>query len=804
MRKPVVYCALLLLTIGAVLVFWPGLWGDEALPAVPGAAEHSGDDGGEIGHGAGGARGDVTGEGGATRPSRAVVAKSRAATSRKNPAPKTAIAGMGLVVVEVRSKGSGKPISDVAVALRPGTVGDGWIRPEVRKTDADGTARFDPMLPGRFWVAAAGGRAYGLLRAGQETVVRVRVPDGYSLEGLVRAANNQAVAGASIWLSDGSLPWQGYEVARSDERGRFRLSHLSGRRYLSVWHKAYSPSRMYQVEGKAGAKISLEVMVGGRSGVVRGIVVDPQQQPVAGAEVQIGTENPEFNSRSEDGSWVPGPPARQTRTDAEGRFVIVGMAPGDALLRVHTQAYPLAQQELVVVAGGEVDVRVQLQRGATLFGVARDADGDSLSRVRVSVEGQVRFGRRWAFTDAKGRYRMPGVPVGKPIQVKAQRWRAGVATLSTTLQPGAEQRWDPILVPKDAAESASKKPNGRLLDHNGRGLAGWWVVVAGARNKRQSVRTDARGFFRVDVKPEQTCRVEAVPRGRYSGFPYLVVTRVRFDLELLELRVPEPESNMARLRAEIVDERGEPLAVKAHLFHREQTLWRAFASDAQGRFDVFPVPPGKIAIKLRAKGRPWKELGEHVFLGGQALDLGRIELGKSGAVLTGRLRRRDGVALVAPKVRVLDAQGKEACVVHVHGQSFRSGPVPLGREYRVYVQGENFAPIVTPVRPSQAGDHRLDLTADPGVTQQLRLVLAAGQKKPGYVTLNVLRAVDKGYEPYWFGGAEGHALGQIQLTLAAGRYMVHAFADRKWVASGAMEIGGQAVAKPVEIAFRRR
>src|SRR5207302_51121 len=152
------------------------------------------------------------------------------------------------------------------------------------------------------------------------------------------------------------------------------------------------------------------------------------------------------SGQSMSGSTVVDPGAE---ADLDGRFVYNGLVPGEYYVTAYLNGYvssqfaltrALAHQDVSEIQRAEAamtrvsvgdrpteSVEIHLQRGATLFGAVKYADGMPAARLFVNIlrieAGQVPFtfrpsgtlvsGPEDAITDDQGHYRISGVPPGK-------------------------------------------------------------------------------------------------------------------------------------------------------------------------------------------------------------------------------------------------------------------------------------------------------------------------------------------------------------------------------------------------------
>ncbi len=91
------------------------------------------------------------------------------------------------------------------------------------------------------------------------------------------------------------------------------------------------------------------------------------RQPVAGARVCLA------DNRS-----------RRTGTDGDGRFLLKSLAPGDVLLRIEAEGYPVNQIPLSMPSGTtSFEQRLELSAGSVVRGVVRDEAGKPRPAVTV-------------------------------------------------------------------------------------------------------------------------------------------------------------------------------------------------------------------------------------------------------------------------------------------------------------------------------------------------------------------------------------------------------------------------------------
>ncbi|MBK9037161.1 MAG: carboxypeptidase regulatory-like domain-containing protein [Myxococcales bacterium] len=298
-------------------------------------------------------------------------------------------------------------------------------------TDADGRYRVGP-LAGAVAVAA---RAWG--HGDFAGVLDLRkVPPGVDpaaeraydvtlvvadaeLEGTVEDPSGLPVLGARVVIDGGAADGR---ATIAGPGGRFRLAMLpAGALAVRVEHGDYPPQRFTVATGDA---VRLTLSFGG------------------GLELLV------FDHHT--GASLPGLPVlatgpagarRDLVTDSGGRARLGPIAPGPWKLAVRTPGYVARTLAAAVAAGdraGQItapDLRLELERGATVSGVVRDRVGDRVAGARITARrGDDEL---TVSTDSLGEFRLRDVPTGA-VSVTATKGGASRA-VALELRPGDER-----------------------------------------------------------------------------------------------------------------------------------------------------------------------------------------------------------------------------------------------------------------------------------------------------------------------------------------------------------------------------
>ena len=160
---------------------------------------------------------------------------------------------------------------------------------------------------------------------------------------------------------------------------------------VSAEHTDFARNETYYYElatgdrdGAGGDRPSLDIEVSPGKPIT-GVVETPDGKPAAGVRIQYtahaypGQTHVELVTGSKD----------ETRTDDQGRFHLVLLTPGRAVLKVFPAAFAVAVRELKDNERGDIG-RLELRKGTSLTGTVLDADGTPIAGVLVNATGFAR------------------------------------------------------------------------------------------------------------------------------------------------------------------------------------------------------------------------------------------------------------------------------------------------------------------------------------------------------------------------------------------------------------------------------
>jgi protocatechuate 3,4-dioxygenase beta subunit len=474
-------------------------------------------------------------------------------------------------------------------------------------------AREEGARPGL--VGTPGATVPGTVTAGSGTwsAARPGLETGRGrIVGRITDAQRQPVAGATVAVrphADGGPTTPPAASGETDADGNFALERLGEAGYLLV---VSAPGRIPVSRRVSGGAEPLELTLEVEQTLAGRVVAGDAEEPVVGIMVF---------ARPFDSPQAGAP--HMAATDEEGRFRIIGVAPGEYLLTYGpggtANGIDLVTGRHGPVASGAEDILVRAERGRPIRGTVRDRDGLALPggfavfalREGTPV-GTNPAAQRHVVVAADGTFHIPGLPPGRytlsfgpgfspqPLAPDAEAapavtvvrgiW-AGTEDLEVTLVRGVEMR-------------------GRVIDEQGQGVHGdGYVYVypvgehAGVPGSA-TVKTDESGRFRTPrLDPAQPYTVFATG---YAGAMAVKEEGVHAGEQEILLRTKRASVITGR----VLDPDGKPVlagvgvqAMATGSFDRSEPGWLAVAyTRADGTFQVEQL--GAHTFRLVAGGGP--------------------------------------------------------------------------------------------------------------------------------------------------------------------------------------------------------
>ncbi len=426
-----------------------------------------------------------------------------------------------------------------------------------------------------------------LLSDGEQ--ISVSLTRGGSLSGQFLDEAGEPVPGVGVRLRaseaglDDLLAWSGAGGGRSDQSGAFRVDRLpeATLRIELVdgnWILPAIPSyRAVDSESTSAGAITLLA-----GGALRGRVVSKgARASVASARVRACAER--LGCR-----W-----SSPSRTDADGRFRLEGLAEGPFTIEVTSGNRPPVTIE--GVTGGGAPVIIEIPQGATVRGRALDASGRPLARVRVgffrpSFPGKAVLSR--VATTTEGSFEIAGVPDGRwELVVRAP----GLAPARVGEREVAESSVTDL---GDVSLGTGRSVRGRVVGPEGEPVPGASIEVvsdSAASEEDALVAAGPDGRFDIGGLPDDSFRL-------LVDAPALAPARVSFPAWTAgdERELPERLIALGRggaIEGSVTDADERPVH-GAHVLIPELAAHFEAVTGIDGKYRLERVPAGPAMVRM--------------------------------------------------------------------------------------------------------------------------------------------------------------------------------------------------------------
>ncbi|MGC4119403.1 MAG: carboxypeptidase-like regulatory domain-containing protein [Myxococcales bacterium] len=598
--------------------------------------------------------------------------------------------------------GTGKPAAGVKVTCDY-RLEDGRWRPVDATSGADGRYRFPLLAPEQYQCKVEDARLLRevrdvALQAGEALAVDFTLKAASPITGVVVDEAGKPVAEVDIRATSKAKS-DDYAGATSRGDGSFSLGGLPAGSYEVEFQKPHFPSMTTTLTApSSGARIVL------RKGLEAfGVVVGPDQRPVADAEVSLS--RPPGESPNE--WWW------SARTNVRGEFRIPGMTAGTYRLVASApdQSDAAATRTAVALSAKATGpFRLQLPKGLSITGMVTRPDGTPVARASVKLEQKSHVGPK----------ELPGA---------APRWEVWSHSADdgsfafTNLAPGTYElgcdQWDDELhLPKGESlvVASGGDPITVVLIHDARAVG---RVVHESGEPLPLFEIDGR----TQSDPEGRFRfVESRERARVLVFSAEGFAPVRRQVEFRQGQ----ESNLGdvvlkvgrTLRGTVLDVRtGSPIAgarVAAGAadlvrpLDPEPRVTAATTTGADGTFTLAHLEQGPLTLVASAPGHRFFWCGIGLVEESVTLELG------SGADLHGRVSDAADRPMKFGHILALESSGRFRKLPLENGEYRLDGVAPG----RLIIKADapedagNFMPQVLEV--PESGELRVDFRERPG------------------------------------------------------------------------------------------
>ncbi|NNB87228.1 hypothetical protein HJC10_13215 [Corallococcus exiguus] len=377
-------------------------------------------------------------------------------------------------------------------------------------SDERGSFRIDGLAPGTYLLEA---RAPGYARV---VLRRLRIPTEGPLTLALRLASviegfvvdSKGLPAADAEVRVGGSPSQ---VVTTGAQGGFSVEVQPGSHPLSARRGEETGALDLPVLCVAGGTVrDVRIQLGAGAALEGRVVEEPEGGPVAGARVEVSLTG---------GDADPGVGV----SDAEGHFVVRGLAPGSYEAKVSAPGYtPAIRRSLTINQGESFPVEFKLSGTGAVEGQVRDSSGAPVAAARISgitlwnngIEGNPIEAR----TDAEGRYRLEGMDKGR-MSLSARHEGATTGVMKfVSVEVNRTAQADFTLDGTGIVEGRVRAARGSLPDAL-EVTAQWQGPRPGVSQGLGQVVVDAEGAFRL-VLPSGRYMLILMARGRFTQGPH--------------------------------------------------------------------------------------------------------------------------------------------------------------------------------------------------------------------------------------------------------------------------------------------
>ncbi len=530
-------------------------------------------------------------------------------------------------------------------------------------------------------------------QAGDRVVIRLE--PGASIEGVVTdAETGDPVEGAPVTLFRPGGVGRRFQT-QTDHAGHYLVAGLTS----GKWYLELNPQRL-----KPPDWVTLKVVLGehlvrdfelSRGFSTHGRIIDAKtRKPIEGAEVS--------------NNWVF---RRVTKTDADGRYELSGLASIFGKFMVHARAEGYGgitknrKQE-----NPDTETNFALLSANTVVGTVRHENGEPANGVYVAAvassfdtDGNQQADWQSSRSGADGRFEIRNVRPDLNHALRVMKQGHGSLIYEFPLLEHPQGRIDlgVIIIPPSGWIS------GTVIDESGAGVArleleltGWNEDRGRFRKPRDKeldsylsilkMRTDDLGRFRFNDLAKGTYTLKITRAGRQQIGPRQIAVATGQGTENIEILIPVS----GVIAGAVLGPDGAPfpqanVSLRSELGSEASSTW--VAVDEIGRFRFEGVTPGTYQINARP-GSNWDNPSESEVLLSTRMD--GVEAGQEGLSLmlrrgrtiTGNVVDALGNPVPSAGVKAFDMQGRQVLFVFANPKGFFSLALPVGEVVDLEVQ----------------------------------------------------------------------------------------------------------------------
>lgn len=458
------------------------------------------------------------------------------------------------------------------------------------------------------------------LQRGKDKNLVIRLVKGLAIMGEVRDKEGHPIAGATVAIYDQKN--RAYDPERNIERtglsdvnGQFVVENLNpGAKRAMARMEGYSTATNNAVMLFDGKETAPLVFTLGKGDDISGHCRDQEGKPVEG--VLVNAQPIRTGPRSMGTANYP-----PVRSNAEGEFVLAGLAPGNYRLIGHMRGFP-SRGSHVTARTGQNEIVLEMRRNMKISGQVLDPNGEAVKhytlvthREEFLVYRSHRMSHRVDHEEGRfeitcdidsGDFYLFALADGF-ANGRSEKLTAAVA------QDGNSNQVNVLIYMQKGATVT-----GRILDSSGKGIGGARVRLA---PESPSTAGAELGFFKHLIQNsmkavDYTCKTDA--DGNYKvenvheGLFYAEVTHGEFSKTKMETShsVPRggemrmPDLTMMRggtLKGIVFDSNGDPdPTARVQLRPKQQLAGAGYTArtDSEGRFVVNRIQPGIYTVEV--------------------------------------------------------------------------------------------------------------------------------------------------------------------------------------------------------------
>jgi protocatechuate 3,4-dioxygenase beta subunit len=557
------------------------------------------------------------------------------------------------------------------------------------------------ILPGSFPAALIAGPFDSSEDVGLDDV---ELPAPEKLSGRVTDEAGKPIAGARIRVRGGFAfeddDAVSYAETTSAADGFWSIPNApanAGR--VSVRAAGYAPATQPGLQRRSVVNVTLK-----KGGAIRGTVSDAAGKPAEVATVIVGEI--------------------ATATDAAGTFELSGVPAGSTQVEALWKDDFAARRDTARMKKGEtVEISLRLTKAASVTGsIVDEKTRRPLAGVRVTASSSGSLFRgdarsRCARTDAKGRFRVPGL-ASRPYTVRASKTDYLPAAMPNIVAG--------VSAPGTVAIALTKASGiaGRVTDESGASVAGARVRLARDTNVRALMRGGPSALFGspgVTSGPDGAFRLRGLSAERNVTLEAVKTEYVTAKRHGISVKAGETQKDIVLVlkrgleaRGRVVDTAGQPIpGAEVRLTQSERGGGARFVfqmagmnrekadatSGADGRFRVGGLEAGGYALAVSREGYAPKRVPSVAVQAQGPNEWAPVVLA-AGVPIAGLVRNSKGEAVVSADVFAFgDGAGPRNARTDLEGR-FRLEGFGSDRPVMVNVRADGYASLQKRLNPS--------------------------------------------------------------------------------------------------------